>query len=283
MPNEAVRERWYDLGQLGLFGLEAGDGQLTVLLHGITAHAYVWYPIIELLAPSLRVVAVDQRGHGRSDRPPGAGYGHQELSEDVARLIDVLDHGPAIVVGHSLGARNALVAAARHPDRVAGVVAIEFTPFIEDGPLDALEQRVAAGAGQKFPDFAAVWAYLRERYARLPQDAVQRRAEHGYAPAEKGGFRPLADAQAMVETCRGLRVDLEPAVRHVRRPTLLVRGEDSALVSREAFERTRALRPDLAALTVADTDHYVPEEKPAEVAEIVRNFAFGTADRSESS
>jgi len=52
----------------------------------------------------------------------------------------------------------------------------------------------------------------------------------------------------------------------------LLRGEDSKLVSRAAWEKTRALRPDLPAREIHDADHYVPEEQPAAVAAAVLDF-----------
>jgi pimeloyl-ACP methyl ester carboxylesterase len=56
-------------------------------------------------------------------------------------------------------------------------------------------------------------------------------------------------------------------------PGVLVRGASSALVSPEAFRRTQRLRPDLPAVEVTGADHYVPEERPAAVADIVLSFA----------
>ena len=57
---------------------------------------------------------------------------HAPASEaDVAAIVARFDAGPAVVVGHSLGARNAIVAGALHPKLVRAVVAIDFTPYIE--------------------------------------------------------------------------------------------------------------------------------------------------------
>jgi 2-(acetamidomethylene)succinate hydrolase len=76
----------------------------------------------------------------------------------------------------------------------------------------------------------------------------------------------------MRETCKGLRDNLIPVVSTITVPVLLLRGEDSKLVSREAWRKTRALRPDLPAQEIAGADHYVPEEQPAAVAAAVLDF-----------
>jgi 2-(acetamidomethylene)succinate hydrolase len=265
-----LEERLVDIGRISLNTRGAGAGPLVVLLHGITANAAVWDPIMAGLQHQFRVVAVDQRGHGKSDKPE-SGYAAEDYSRDLLALIETLQCGPAIVVGHSLGARNGLVAAAARPDLVRGVVAVDFTPFIEEEVFDALESRVLGG-DRSFSSTDEIRDYLATRYVRMPADAIERRALHGYA-MDGDVFVPRADPRAMAQTARGLRDDLEPATLQVQRPVLLVRGAESTLVSRQAFDRTARLRPDFTTLVVDDTDHYVPEEKPALIGRSVLEFA----------
>jgi 2-(acetamidomethylene)succinate hydrolase len=219
----------------------------------------------ELLAARFRITSIDQRGHGRAPKP-ASGYAAEDYAGDVNNLLAER----TLLIGHSLGARNALVAGARYPEKVAGVVAIDFTPYIEAEVFDALDKRVDGGS-RDFGSLQEVSAYLKERYPRLPAEAIERRARHGYEQVG-GRWRPLAAPEAMRETCAGLRADLAPALKAIRVPVLLLRGEDSKLVSRAAWEKTRALRPDLAAREIAGADHYVPEEQPAAVAAAVLDF-----------
>jgi 2-(acetamidomethylene)succinate hydrolase len=238
-------------------------------MHGITANAYVFVPIVERLSDRFQVVSIDQRGHGRSGRP--SRYEADDFADDAAALIEHLDCGPAILLGHSLGARNALVAANRHPKLVRSVVAVDFTPFIEPQVFEDLETRVRGG-DRAFADLRAVEAYLAARYPLLPADAIRRRAEHGYRKTPEG-YRPLADGRAMELTAAGLRSSIEEPVKRIGQPTILVRGTQSKLVSRAAWTRTREMRPDLEAVEVADADHYVPEEQPGAIADLVRRVA----------
>jgi 2-(acetamidomethylene)succinate hydrolase len=257
------------LPHIRLAAIEIGRGPLALFFHGITANAHVFEPLMELLAPHFRCVSVDQRGHGRSDKPI-EGYSAEHFADDVGFAVQKLQSGPALVIGHSLGARNALVAGVKHPNEVAAVVAIDFTPFIETPVFDALDARVAGGE-QLYASHDAVRHYLAGRYVNLPPDAVERRARHGYEFAVNG-FRPLADAHAMAAISTGLREDLAPFVEAIGVPTVLIRGADSKLVSREAWTRTRALRPDLKQVELAGADHYVPEEVPRAVASTVLEF-----------
>jgi len=271
--SDAMRSQLHSLRTTSIFALEAGRGPLVLCMHGITANAYVFEPIIELLAGEFRVVSIDQRGHGRSGRPER--YEAEDFAADVAALVAELARGPAVLLGHSLGARNAFVAANLYPEQVKSVVAVDFTPFIEERVLEELETRVKGG-DRSFADLAEIEAYLSQRYPLLPPDAIRRRAQHGYHKVEDG-YRPLADAGAMVRTAAGLKANIEDALRTINKPTILVRGAHSKLVSAQAWARTRDLRPDLEAVEIANADHYVPEEQPAAVAALVRRAAGESA------
>lgn len=270
-PSSDRHREMVSVGGISLSVEFSGEGATSlVLLHGVTANHAVWAPIVDELEKSFHVMAVDQRGHGLSDRP-STGYTAADYASDVEELIDArAGGGRAFVVGHSLGSRNAIVAAARFPQRVAGFVGIDFTPFIETDVFDSLEQRVLAGS-QSFDSLASVKEYLANRYPRIPRDAIERRARHGFSD-EGGVFRPLADPSAMAQTVRGLRDDLAPTLSSVSVPGLLVRGVESSLVTEAAFDSTIALRPDLEYARVPGADHYVPEEKPAEISQLIIDF-----------
>jgi 2-(acetamidomethylene)succinate hydrolase len=240
--------------------VERGRGPLLLLLHGITANARVWDPVAEALAGRYRVVAVDQRGHGQSEAPE-RGYGADEFARDVQALVEDLDGGPAVVMGHSMGARNALVAAGRYPGKVLACVAIEFAPGIESAVYDALDRRVATGT-RRFADLEEVRAYLAARYPGIPPEAVARRMAGGFRAVPGGGVEPLASRPAMRAASRGLRDPFEADVLAVKVPTLVLRGGASAVVSAAAFAALRALRPDFTFAELPGASHYLPEEAP---------------------
>ena len=216
MPSDRAERRRRRGSGVWLSTLERGSGPLLVLLHGITANARVWDPVAEALAGRYRVVAVDQRGHGVSETPD-RGYGADEFAHDVQALVEDLDRGPAVVMGHSMGARNALVAASRYAGAVVACVAIEFTPGIESPVFDALDQRIATGA-RRFADLEEVRAYLTARYPAIPPEAVARRMVGGFRAAPGGGVEPLASGPAMVAASWGLRDHFEADVLAIKVP-----------------------------------------------------------------
>ncbi|PPG31218.1 alpha/beta fold hydrolase [Pseudoclavibacter sp. RFBB5] len=246
----------------------AGSPPAVILLHGTSANHAVWAPVVQHLGAEVRAIAVDQRGHGHSHKP-SSGYDAAGYGSDVLSLMDALGLERAVLVGHSLGARNAWTFAAEHPDRVVGVIAVDYVPFVEAVVLDALETRVAAG-DQSFTSQQEIRDYLAARYPLLPADAVARRAAQGYE--ERGGrWSPLAPADALAQTVTGLRSPHADEFDAVQLPFTLVRGADSELVTEDAWATARRRRPDARWLEAADADHYVPEEQPAFIAsEIMR-------------
>ena len=264
-----VGPRRVDTDRIVLNVRESGTGPLMLFFHGITSNSAVFAPLMARLSARFTTVAVDQRGHGLSDKPD-SGYEANDYADDIASLIRTLARGPAILVGHSLGARNSVTAAARNPELVRSVIAIDFTPYIETEALDALESRVNAG-DRIFRDVEAVQAYLAGRYPNIPADAIRVRAESGYQQVE-GGLRPLASPSAMAQTAKGLRADLTQAYRDVAKPVLIVRGEESRLVSAAALAKTSRLRPDLPVVVVPGADHYVNEVCPEITLKAITNF-----------
>ncbi|MFY7066588.1 alpha/beta fold hydrolase [Nocardiopsis changdeensis] len=109
---------------------EQGSGPLVLLLHGFPEGWYSWrYQLTALAEAGYRVVAPDQRGYGRSDRPKEVSdYSLPHLVGDVVALIDALGEERAVVVGHDWGAPVAWATALMRPDLVRGVVGLSVPP-----------------------------------------------------------------------------------------------------------------------------------------------------------
>ena len=143
----------------------------------------------------------------------------------------------------------------------------------------ALGERIGHG-NRLFADHDAITAALSERYPMTPPDAIQRRVTYGYRKAE-GGWRPLADAAAMLETATGMRENFEADFKSLKVPTLLIRGAESKFISPEVWARAQAIRPDMRFVELAGADHYAAEQVPGPIADEILSFwrHDGTAAR----
>ena len=214
----------------------AGHGDPVLLIHGFASSVRDnWQDPgwVDFLArEGFRVVALDCRGHGESEKlyDPAA-YGAQLMAEDARRLLDRLGMRRADVMGYSMGARIAAFLALAHPDRVrsavfAGLGGNMVRPMAGTGPIaHALEassiDEVANATARTFRAFA-----------------------------EKTG----SDLKALAACIRGAREPLgRETIATLRCPVLVVTGSEDVIAGRA--EELAALIPGAEALTVPRRDH----------------------------
>jgi len=111
---------YYDTQKASGEGSGAAGEPPIVLVHGATLRAEDWENIFPRLGTRYRVIAYDARGHGKSGR--ASSYALEDLVRDLIRVLREVAKAPAILVGHSIGGATALVAAAREPSLVRGIV-----------------------------------------------------------------------------------------------------------------------------------------------------------------
>jgi pimeloyl-ACP methyl ester carboxylesterase len=136
--------------------VEHGDpsGVPVLLLHGITDSLHSFDPIVPHLPPSVRAVAVTQRGHGDAGRP-AAGYHVEDFAGDAAAFMEAVGIGSAVVVGHSMGSYVAQRVAMRYPHRVRGLVLVgSFTTLRGNAGMLEFWEQVSALRDPIDPGFA---------------------------------------------------------------------------------------------------------------------------------
>jgi pimeloyl-ACP methyl ester carboxylesterase len=253
-----------------------GPAPAVVALHGLASNARWW----DLVAAALhhRVVAPDLRGHGESPKPV-SGYGFDEVSDDVAALLDRLELGRVLIAGHSWGASVALQLAADHPDRVLGCVCV-------DGGIGSLRSRIAGGwpeaeVAMRPPDLVGVRRYQVEAWARGPlaegsDSATAARILLGnFEPldpaAPEGPLRPRLRLERHMQIAKELfELDGLALLKRVRSPVVavLADGPESAWMEtkREGAEQARLILGDRLRVVWVEGDHDLPVQHPAAVA-----------------
>ena len=225
-----------------------GEGPPVLCIHGITANSHAFAPLAAVLGPAHRVVAVDLRGRGGSDKPED-GYDIGTHVEDVAALLESLELAPAAVVGWSLGAKIALGLAARRPELVERLVAID--PPVET-PAESIEVLRAfwARLDRTYPSVDAFLAGTRESWAFTPWSP----AVEGYLRADVEETpdgtvrhrvpRRVPDAELAAEArypTRSFYPGIACPALVLRAPLPLVREGDQVLGEEDARELGEAL------------------------------------------
>src|SRR5512133_1727401 len=121
---DTFTSRYVDTGALRLHAVIGGDGPPLLLVHGWPQTWYAWRMLMPALARDFRVVAVDQRGIGLSDKPRD-GYDSATLGRDMVALMSVLGHQRFALYGTDTGMLIAYAVAADHPERVVRLVVSE--------------------------------------------------------------------------------------------------------------------------------------------------------------
>ncbi len=101
-----------------------GSGQPLILMHGLSANAWMLDPLAQRLSPRFRVYAVDLRGRGLSDKPL-SGYAMDDHARDIVGLMDVLGIQQAVVIGHSFGGLVVFCLAAFYPQRISKAISLD--------------------------------------------------------------------------------------------------------------------------------------------------------------
>jgi pimeloyl-ACP methyl ester carboxylesterase len=261
-----AQDATFDSAGVSIRYVEAGTGETTiVLLHGFAANAdlFALDGMLVVLATRWRVVALDARGHGRSDKPhEPAAYG-REMTEDVVRLLDHLGVQRAHVLGYSMGGMLALDLLTRHPERVLSAVVGGCglpEPAVHGALMESVARALDAGAGFQ-PLVARLAAGTRvppspERLAVLERALLAANDPRALAAVARG-FEQLLPAEA--------------SLRANTVPTLAVVGTLDPLMP--DVVRLRRTMARLEIVLVDGTDHMSTARAPAFLAAARRFFA----------
>ncbi len=243
-----------------------------ILLHGNSANAWWWQWVADELPKDLRVLAIDQRGHGDSEwvKPPA--YKPHDYASDLANFIreEVRDRHP-IVVGHSIGGVVTLAFAHRYAELARGVVIVD-TAVVSTRGRDRFLHRLKALPTVVYPDLETAKARFRlmPNEGEIHQDRVLAIAEKSLMPAESGGYTLKFDRESFFG---GDGLHVMDTIRELRLPTLLVRAGKSRIMTQESSQAAAASNPHTRLMVIPDAHHHVILEKPGEVARLIAGFA----------
>lgn len=236
----------------------AGAAEPTILmLHGGGQNRFSWKNTGQILADrGFHVIALDARGHGDSDRAPGARYSIHALAGDIAAVLDQIDR-PVVIIGASMGGLTGiLAAAAAGPQRVAGLVLVDVVPRYEHEGTARIRDfmtRHVHGFENLEQAADAIAAYLPYRSRPRNLDGLKKNLRHRdgrwhwhWDPAfvTSAQDEPFADM-----------AELEQAAIALRIPILLIRGKLSDVVSPEGVEDFLAKVPHARFVELSDAGH----------------------------
>ncbi|MEX2228578.1 MAG: alpha/beta hydrolase [Dehalococcoidia bacterium] len=266
---------------------ESGDPRTKhaiVMLHGYAETSEAWAECTLDLAREFRVIALDLRGYGRSDRATDLDYTRATQVEDLEAIIDGLGLRSVTLVGHAMGGANAICYAAEHPDVVTALVLIETAPEVLRSGIETLRRML--GSGDAFETLEDAVEAFRPYFPYATTDQIERRALAALRQNDEGEYAWDFDPIYRDPTARppepdpGQRrlSDLWDCVDRVQCPTMIVRGAETDMLTPEAIQRLHRRIPGSRVSLIEDAGHWVPTDQPAALSLNVREFLQSLAN-----
>lgn len=246
------------------------EGPPLVCVHGVIGHGLRFRKLAEeRLAARFRVVALDLRGHGRSEWEPP--WDLDTHLEDLAETLAGLGIESAGWIGHSFGGRLTMELRARRPELVARAVLLD--PAIWVPPPIALERAEAERADRSYASVedAIERRIVESRLRHTPRELLEEEMRAHLVPCEDGRFR-LRYCQSAVVTAYGELAKPPPPFEVLRVPTLLVRGSLTDVVPEEIAQVYLAAAGGLLELATVPGGHNVLWDAFSETADAVERF-----------
>jgi len=249
-----------------LQALEAGQGPPLVLLHGLFGSARNWGAVQKALAADYRVVALDLRNHGASPHAPGMAYAAQ--AEDVAETLAALGIESAVVLGHSMGGKVAMMLALTRPELVERLIVADIAPRPYPPAL-----RATVGAMQAVPLHPGLTRQEADLALRaaVPEAPIrsfllQNLRFEATPPAWRIGLIEIAAAMPEIEDFA------PPPGARFEGPALAMAGALSPYIRTEDHAAFRALFPRIGFASIPRAGHWLHAENPEDFLATLREF-----------
>lgn len=260
---DGVRIRYLDNG---------GTGPVVICLHGTSMTAHAWGHFAASLRDGWRVIAVDMRGHGASDRPPST-YSIAEMAGDIASLAERLNLTGITLVGSSVGNQVAVSFAAAHPERIAGLILSDPSFFVSDTEV-VKYLRSHHTRRRNYPARAEIEAFA----CALPQraglsDTMHQMAMQGDFRQETDGSWSWAyDLPAITKVFLNLQVDQSVDIAAIHAPVLILNADRSNVLSGEQAAFLQGAFANAEMEVVENSNHTIWGDQPEFLAARARKF-----------
>ena len=232
-------------------------------LHGWAGSSGFWDEMFKHLdLTGLRAVAVDLRGHGKSDKP-AAGYTHERFARDIVAVADHVNAERFVIVGYSMSGRFAQYLTCIAPERVLGQILIAGCPASEvQVPPDTYKFLISCAGNRE------MMGQMEAMFIKRPVavEVMNRFLDNAVKV-------PLVALDETLKMC--MNSSFAEKLKAVRRPTLVVGGIHDPMFTPELLREEVVAHVSGARLALVDCGHDIPIEKPQETAALLEAFLAG--------
>jgi pimeloyl-ACP methyl ester carboxylesterase len=258
-----------------------GEGPPVILVHGTPMWSYLWRNIVPALAERRSVYVYDLLGYGESEKGEGQDVSLAAQARLLGELIEAWGLEEPAVAGHDIGGGIVLRAHLLESvpfDRIAVLDAVVLIPWLSEPRSSTWHVREYAGAYEAMPDhlFRAFFsAYLEEANSNLGEEAF----EDYLAPWRGEEGRRAFVLQALQFEERHT-AEIEPRLGYIAAPVLVAWGEVDGWLDPSQAPRLQQEIPGSKLEIIPRAGHFVQEDAPEEVAEVLVGFFSGSTERT---
>lgn len=246
-----------------------------ICVHGLTRNARDFDRLAETLAGEWRVIAVDVVGRGKSDwLEDPLGYNYKQYIVDLGTIIDRLGLEEVDWIGTSMGGIIGMMVAAQGNSPIRRLVLNDVGPHLTVAAL----RRIASylGTPKSFGSLDELQAHLKEIYATfgaLPESEWRQMAEHGHRRDKDARYWLAHDPKIAQAALSSIDRDIEmwDLWDKIRCPVLLLRGENSDLVSAKTAEQMQRRGPPTEIVEIPHVGH-APALRTTNQIKIIRDW-----------
>lgn len=253
----------YKLKEINLYYEIHGDGEPLLLIHGLGSSSRDWELQLDFFAQNYKLILVDVRGHGRSGKPPGP-YSIPLFAEDIKKLLQALQVGPAHILGISLGGMIGFQLGISYPDMIKSLVIVNSTPELVARTLKdrlGIWQRLLI---VRFLGMRKMGEVLGDRFLPDPEQAELRKIFiERWAENDKPAYTEAMKAV--------IGWSVTDRLGEIRCPTLVIGADGDYFPTAEKENYVKQI-PGAELLIIENSRHALPAEKPAEFNAAVKEF-----------
>ena len=272
------KDKYFENNDMKFHYLDWGDSTnpTILMLHGFAQQCHSWDFVALALCDKFRIIAFDQRGHGDSDWPENHNYSLIDYHDDIDNLIKHLGLSEILLVGMSMGGRNAFTFAAKHPDLVTALVVVDAAPVTESKGRNKIRNFVSQDDVHKsIEEFVSmVHGYTPKR----PIDQIWGSIKYNVKQLPDGSWTWKYD-KFLRSLDRDFRKDSKEvsdamwsSLDRLKSPTLLVVGADSDIVSQEVATQMLSRIGNSKLVTIPNAGHRVMGDNPVAFQDAITNF-----------
>jgi len=247
---------------------DSANKDCILMVHGFNQSCHSWDEFCPRVINKYRVITIDQRGHGLSFQPQNQDYSTDVMADDIYRIAEKLGIAPFILVGMSLGARNSALFTTKYPHMVKSLVLVDWSPEPEADGKAGIERLLKA----EWPSFEhAVDTMLLVNPTRTRQ-IIQDRLKHTLKQLPSGMWTWRVDREAWLKP-QSVSVEKQwDMLSKLYTPTLLVKGENSNILSDENAQKVIKTAKNCRLVVVPKAGHTVPGDNPEGFHQVVIEF-----------